>query len=152
MSTLVPLIEAITLQSLEDPESRTVSLVAGVCFHSASSWTAMLSTQIPSRLRHDELARPGLGSSSRSCLALVTASSRCFAMGYSPQWQHGDAAAQGSRLFRVSINRNRLHETYSILRYSGEISSRFIAAFSGAENSSEAIRSISLFNLRLLTS
>jgi len=29
-----------------------------VCFQNASSWTAMLSTQIPSRLRHDEsLAR-----------------------------------------------------------------------------------------------
>ena len=62
------------------------------------------------------------------------------------------AAARGPRLLRASTNRNQLDETYSILRYSGEISYRFIAAFRGAENSSEAIRSISLFNLRLLTS
>jgi hypothetical protein len=62
------------------------------------------------------------------------------------------AAARGPRLLRASTNRNQLDETYSILRYSGEISYRFIAAFRGAENSSEAIRSISLFNLRLSTS
>ena len=57
----------------------------------ASSWTAMLhSDSIASEDRCT-----GLRLSSRSCLALMTASSRCFAMGYSPQLQHGDAAAQG---------------------------------------------------------
>ena len=97
--------------------------------------------------------RPGLRLSSRSCLPLVTASSRCFAMGYSPQLQHtAVAAARGSRLFRASTIRDQSDETYSILRYSGEISYRLIAAFRGAENSSEAIRSISLFNLRLSSS
>jgi hypothetical protein len=74
-------------------------------------------------------------------------------MGYSPQFAAPRSLRLGDLgLLRASTNRNQLDETYSILRYSGEISYRFIAAFRGAENSSEAIRSISLFNLRLLTS
>ena len=76
--------------------------------------------------------------------------SRCFAMGYSPQsapppsLRLGDLGSSAPR--QIGTNQTR---SYSILRYSGEISFRFIAAFRGAENSSEAMRSISLFNLRL---
>jgi hypothetical protein len=152
MSTLVPLIEAITFQSSEDPESRTVSLVAGFAFIVPVRGGDAFNSD-SSRRRHDELARPGLGLSSRSCLPLVTARSRCFAMGYSPQFaaprslRLGDLGSSAPR--QIGTNQTT---SYSILRYSGEISFRFIAAFRGAENSSEAMRRISIFNLRLLMS
>jgi hypothetical protein len=74
-------------------------------------------------------------------------------MGYSPQFaaprslRLGDLGSSAPR--HIGTNQAK---SYSILRYSDEISFRFIAAFRGAENSSEAIRSISLFNLRLSTS
>src|SRR5262245_14589106 len=79
----------------------------------------------------------------------VTSAAGCAEAARSTRQNH---MLRCTRLLRASTNRNQLDETYSILRYSGEISYRFIAAFRGAENSSEAIRSISLFNLRLLTS
>ena len=47
---------------------------------------------------------------SRSCLPLVTASSRCFAMGYSPQFAAPRSLRLGPRLFRASTNRNQSGE------------------------------------------
>ena len=76
-----------------------------------------------------------------------------LAMGYSPQFaaprslRLGDVGSSAPR--QIGTNQTK---SYSILRYSGDISFRFIAAFRGAENSSEAMRRISIFNLRLLMS
>lgn len=89
-------------------------------------------------------------------LRLLTGSCGRFSMGYSPQFAAGERnfqhaavpAAQRIRPYGLD-NRTKI---YSVLRYSGNISYRFIAAFRVAGNSLEAMRRISLFNLCLFFS